>query len=566
MTFTEMLCRIILKYAPTGHFCVISIIRIGRHLTIMGMKEMPAITTFADGGKIWSHTFDTFTATVYVPKTKKTVGVVNYGFMAPYLLVFEETARTAEECRKWAEDCGLAEVAARYDTSVVFIDPTCEGGWDNAPAELYPEIIANTKIHQYFRDGVVTMKNRFTGEWGDCFIRGAIFRAYIYAFGKSADFVAKNYLKTVNGEFLWGPGEITPAVCILNGMSVIPEPERSDIPVVSIGNSDDINNGLMDVCSELLIKDVAEYREDFDSFVVRHRRWCGNLEEEPMLSELGMVEEPGSITVATSADNRGDDRDTTEHEIGYVAYYNQGVFDNGPAPVVFAFHGGGDSAMYISNVSGWNCIAQKYNFLLIAIENHLNSTATEIVEMLGKLKKRYNIDESRVYASGFSMGGCKSWDCFQEYPGVFAALAPMDATFDVGQNSSGQPSPCEINRTVPVPVFYTGGEITPLPELPFQALKCTERIRYVFEVNKVVKKYDVSFDEQDKWTNKIWGIDGDRIRVIHDDSRNSDLTLHYFDSEDGVCRTVLGSISGQGHECRQHTCEQAWLFMSQFTR
>ena len=32
------------------------------------------------------------------------------------------------------------------------------------------------------------------------------------------------------------------------------------------------------------------------------------------------------------------------------------------------------------------------------------------------------------------MGGCKTWDLYQEYPDVFAAVAPMDATFDVGCN------------------------------------------------------------------------------------------------------------------------------------
>ena len=42
-------------------------------------------------------------------------------------------------------------------------------------------------------------------------------------------------------------------------------------------------------------------------------------------------------------------------------------------------------------------------------------------------------------------------------------------------------------------------------------------------------------------------------------------TLHYYDSTDGVCRTVFGGIDNQGHECREHTCEQAWQFMKDFS-
>ena len=189
-----------------------------------------------------------------------------------------------------------------------------------------------------------------------------------------------------------------------------------------------------------------------------------------------------------------------------------------------------------------------------------------MVALIDRLAARYNIDRTRIYASGFSMGGCKSWDLCQEYPTVFAGLAPMDATFEVGLNSYGKPAPCEINRDTQVPIFYTGGEITPLPELPFQAEKCWDRNRYVFGINHLKTKYNVTFEERENWSNKIWGIDGDRIEVIYDKTRDSNLTLHYFDSEDGVCRTVFGSISGQGHECRQHTCEQAWLFLSKFHR
>ena len=154
----------------------------------------------------------------------------------------------------------------------------------------------------------------------------------------------------------------------------------------------------------------------------------------------------------------------------------------------------------------------------------------------------------------------------QEYPEVFAALAPMDATFEVGLNVYGQPAPAAVNRTVPVPLFYAGGEITPLPELPFQAEKCWDRMRYVFEVNQIRRSYDVRFEDRERWENPIWGLDGDRTERYDDPSRGSVLTVQLFESRDGVVRTAFASVSGQGHECREHTCEHAWRFMSQFTR
>jgi len=56
------------------------------------------------------------------------------------------------------------------------------------------------------------------------------------------------------------------------------------------------------------------------------------------------------------------------------------------------------------------------------------------------------------------------------------------------------------------------------------------------------------------------------VEKLEDTSRNSVLTIHYFEDEKGEFTTALASISRQGHDCRPHTCEAAWQFMSKFTR
>jgi poly(3-hydroxybutyrate) depolymerase len=186
--------------------------------------------------------------------------------------------------------------------------------------------------------------------------------------------------------------------------------------------------------------------------------------------------------------------------------------------------------------------------------------------LIGQLKQRYPVDPDRIYASGFSMGGCKSWDLYQEYPELFAGLAPMSATFEVGLNLYGQPAAKPINRDVPVPLYYAAGEQTPLPELPCQAEKCLGRVQYVFEVNRVAKANACRFEDRTQWEDPLWGVSGDETRRIPDPSRGAVLTEQRFLSRDGVCRTVLASIDNQGHECREHTCEQAWQFLRAFRR
>ena len=502
---------------------------------------------------------------VIVPPEDPLFGLVNFGFKAPYLLVFEERELSMAEALDFALRRGLYDFAKAFSTSVVFVYPTCEGGWENAPETLFTDLIAESRIHQYYKNGVVTFRDRFTKQWTGYYIRGAIFRTFLYGYGPSTDYIARHCLRTLQGQYLWGPGEITPTAAVLERLSVTPSVERRDIPVVSVDNPEAVNAALREQCDHLLIAPENNGDPAFSAFLRPFKRWCGQLEIEPTMEEAGMLEEPGYVTVRTSPDNRGDDEGTSEHRIGYIAFYRKNLADAKNLPLLLAFHGGGDSALHIAHVSGWWRVARKYGFLLVAVENHINSTAAETIELIERLKERYSINSSRIYASGFSMGGCKCWDLYQEYPDVFAALAPMDATFEVGLNLYGEPAPKPINRDHPVPLFYTGGEVTPLPELPFQAEKCCNRIRYVFEVNQVQKSYDARFEERERWEQPIWGVSGDRVDAYDDPSRESVLTLHSFYSRDGVIRTVLGSISGQGHDCREHTCDHAWQFMSRFS-
>ena len=587
------------------------------------MEKAPEINTLKDGTVYWSHTFTRFEATVLVPAPAPElhVDILNYGFIAPYLLVFSENKLNADSARIFAEDAGLTQIARDFASSVVFIYPTAQGGWKNAAPDLFAEIITNSRIHQYYKDGYIEAKNRFTHTTDGYFIRGAIFRTCLFGFGESADYIAKNCLTHFEGDGLWGKADIAPVTCFLEGLSdvsILPgsgsqkpgdkaaqvsdislRAVARDIPIVSYSNSAEINNYFRTNFEHFTARQKLDIPSDFYSFARKFRRMLGTLEVDPDLEADGLIREPAVVTLRTSADNCGDNKGSTAHEVGYFAFYNKGLFceeancadaaeisaKQGSAkkvPLVLGFHGGGDSCFFFSIMAGWAKIAHRHNFLLVTVENHLNSTATEMQELIEHLKAKYPVDESRIYATGFSMGGCKSWDFVQEYPLSVAAAAPMDATFEVGLNVYGNPIaalPAKdstaadraqttrgLNTTVPVPVFYAGGEITPLPELPFQAQKCLDRMKYILELNGAAANYDVKLADKESWKNKIWGIDGDIRYTAFDATRGSTLTMELFKNKSGKIWNVFGSISGQGHDCREHTCEHAWRFMRCFSR
>ena len=535
----------------------------------MSMKEMPEMTS-VEGGVVWSHTFEKFKATVYVPDNDLMDDVLNYGFIAPYLLVFSPQDYTTnyEGAVEFARTNNFEQIAKKYGTSVVFIYPTSANGWKDAAPDLFSEIISNSKIHEFYENGVVKFYNRFTKQLEAYFIRGGIFHTNLYGFGESADYIAANCLNHFEGDGLWGRADCAPVACILTDLSADAKinVDAGDIPVVSYRNTTKINEIFKKNCKYFLEKQTPDIYADFDTFVKQFRRMLGELEVDPDLEKEGMQIDPGVVTVKTSPDNLGIDKGTISHKVGYFAFYNKGIFDKGPVPLLLAFHGGGDSAFYISYISGWANIAHRHNFLLVAVEHHLNSTATEMVELVEHLKKQYNIDPTRIYASGFSMGGIKTWDIIQEYPDLVAAAAPMDATVDIGENVYFGKINKPVNTTTSVPIFYAAGEQTPLAELPYQEQKCINRMAYALKLNGAQKEYNVKLEDKASWKNKFWGIDGDEKIELFDPRRKGKLTLQLFTRADGKCWNVFASIDNQGHECREHTCENAWRYMSQFSR
>ena len=546
----------------------------------MKMEKMPDVKKTEEGA-FWKNTYEKFEARVYVPNSPLQGDILNYGFNAPYLLVFAEKVFNEQEQVAFAREHGFEKLAADFDSSVVYISPLSEKGeacdWSEAAPDILSEIISNSKIHQYHQNGVVIANNVFRHAIDGYFIRGAIFRAVLCGFGAGADYIAENCLHHFEGDGLWGRSDLAPATCVLTGLSAAPLVGADDIPVISYGNSDEANALFESRCKHFIKRDgkatAEEFIADYYAFAKKFRRMNGPLQIDPDLEKDGLVIEPSVAEVKTSPDNCGDDKGTVTHKIGYFAFYNKGLFEESGAegvPLVLGFHGGGDSCFFFATMAGWAKICHRHNFLLVTIENHLNSTATEMLELIEQLKKKYPIDSSRIYATGFSMGGCKTWDMIQEYPQVLAAAAPMDATFDVGCNVYGNKVEKGINTTVPVPVFYAGGEVTPLPELPFQAQKCLDRMAYTLLLNnaELAERYEeeVKLENKDTWENKIWGINGDEVETSYDDVRDATLTMQKFRSTDGRFLSVFASISGQGHDCREHTCEHAWQFMSQFTR
>ena len=147
----------------------------------------------------------------------------------------------------------------------------------------------------------------------------------------------------------------------------------------------------------------------------------------------------------------------TREAIVYAPAASRG---GGKVPLVLSFHGRGDNMQNFQGTyvhTAWRDAIVVY-FQGLESRGGLAGWQVErgeasdrdlkLVDVaLASLRKTYNVDDDRVYATGFSNGGMFTYLLWAERPGVFAAYAPVAGRL----RSSVQPKH-------PRPLFHVAGE------------------------------------------------------------------------------------------------------------
>lgn len=533
-------------------------------------------TTFREDGSVL-HEFEcnSFQVFLLLPKNDRQSNLINYGFTGPTLTVFPDNKLRKDELDVYAAEKGLLPIAEKNGVGIIFVNPTGTD-WSREPVGAYEAVASNLAIAQSnFRDGLAVVHDDTLPDEVAYKILGSCVRMYVYGFGSGADYVSAHYLKHMTGSAVLGDlgqAELTMVCCTLVQGSRLPAPEKNDIHVVSVGNSEAYNRILREYCEEVVTEDTVDLARDFRNVIGNYRRWVGKIMPAYNYEAEGIIDMPESVMLPISEDNEAFHKQfffmkNREHKVGYVTFYDKNLdVKNGKVPLVLVFHGGGDSAYATASLAEWPEIGQAEHFLTVAVEMHLTVSAKEVSALIDHLMEEYSIDPERIYATGFSMGGIKSWDLLEQCPERFAALMPMDAIQYVGGNCFGGKTEV-VNEDILVPLFYVGGVDSFGVELPCHHERAIERIAYVAKVNRFKENYSVSLDQKDHWEDPFYGMKGAQTDVLHDEMfPESEYRVNYYESEDGNCYTALMSVTHQGHEIRPFTNRFAWNFVKKFRR
>lgn len=466
--------------------------------------------------------------------------------IVPIILVFGDEDYTAESAKQTAINSGLAEIASQEGSIVVFVNAIGDT-WSESDVATYLDVL-----------GLFTENERLAKAEKDGPYPGFVERVYVYGEGSGANFVAEHLAKEVileQGE-PWGPRDLTPSFITLFNNTVLPNLTgyENDIPIVAVNSVPGIEDRLQ-VLNEGIGLYAVETTEaegfsreiilsTYDEIGGRNRRIEGVVVQLPDFEAEGITE---TIEV----------KELSTGSIKYHQYIPNRLDMNkaGSVPLVMIYHGGGNTGEFHALTSDWPLIGKKKGFIVVSVDRHLVNNTEQNIELLELLFEEYPaIDQTRVYASGFSMGAVQSWNLAAEFPQYFAGIAP---------NGAGMMRKKELD-VLPylMPIYYVGGAISPLAELPSKPDPnvVDDALAFFLKMNKIDSNY-----QYDAKADETWGIAPTETVSTQDELLGRDIDVSYFRSEDNQIYTALVSVE-KSHLAYGSDAWLAWEFLSKFSR
>lgn len=213
-------------------------------------------------------------------------------------------------------------------------------------------------------------------------------------------------------------------------------------------------------------------------------------------------------------------------------------------PVVLVFHGAGMTTDVMRNVTKWEDFARTYGFLAVypqaALDRNWNDGRNALLHqshrekvddvafiraLLVDIKKKYNLDETRIYATGMSNGAMFAFRLAVEMPEQFAAVAPVIGA--MARNLLQHPRP---RRSLPILfvhgtkddlVPYQGGRVQAGVLTFGKILSVDEAVRYWVKVNRCEKKPQIT-DIPDRDPN-----DDSRVKkIVYSSKKGAEVVLY----------------------------------------
>jgi hypothetical protein len=236
----------------------------------------------------------------------------------------------------------------------------------------------------------------------------------------------------------------------------------------------------------------------------------------------------------------------------------------GSVPMVIALHGGGDDPQAFVEEVGWLEMVRQKRFVIVAPEHQgLYSDQTvlgdSIAALAAYMMKTYPaIDASRVYASGYSMGGGATLTISTSHPRMLAAVVDMaGAMFTFTDPMEAQFKEIDLPFMYLTSTYDLPANINPADaSLSNNAQVALNRFLFFNEMNQVT--YDFKAHPRCGFQADTWSE-----TVLNGEHKNS---IWYLRNKLGVPMVALNYTSDLIHALYPQYARMAWDYLTQFSR
>lgn len=231
-------------------------------------------------------------------------------------------------------------------------------------------------------------------------------------------------------------------------------------------------------------------------------------------------------------------------------------------PLVIVLHGMSDDPLNVVNGCGWADKAAEEGFIIVS---PAEEDADYLLQVIEYTKSLYSIDASKIYITGFSMGGMNTAISGYVYPDVYAAMAPMGATgLSMAEGGRAGEYADKVNDAYDIPTCIIIGSIdesnvTEVDGVPVFSGIEEGALEQAFLFN------GIELPEKDYAQTPLWGYAPDQQYTTTD--KGSEWIFHDF-YKDGYESPFLElvTIVGAGHANNDYMATVAWDFLSQYVR
>ena len=240
----------------------------------------------------------------------------------------------------------------------------------------------------------------------------------------------------------------------------------------------------------------------------------------------------------------------------------KGTASPGTVPLFLALHGGGDDPRQFVDEIGLLALAGSERFAMVAPEHqNIASLLSDVLPKLVKymLKTYPALDASRVYVTGYSMGGAATLRAINGDPSVFAAAIPMaSAPYTGTAEQIAQFKKFHLPVMFTTSAFDLGGA--------FDQANGTIATGYQTQLNlflgyNAMKKIDA----YDFKTYPINGFKADRVERVTLNGEYEN-TRWYLNDADGVPMVALAYTANLIHALYPEYAKVGWDFAKHYSR